>query len=107
MLKEYGLQVERSREKPDAASGVGGTSATSGPKRFEWVRMNLDTGAAVNTFPLNFGPEGAGDGQENDENGLLRFLNGTLTGVTKFCAVLQRSRAKDDKIFTLDTTVDT
>ena len=23
--------------------------------------MNLDTGAAVNTFPLNFGPEGAGD----------------------------------------------
>ena len=34
-----------------------------GPKRFEWVEMNLDTGAAVNTFPLNFGPEGAGDGR--------------------------------------------
>ena len=33
-------------------------SATSNPKRFEWVKM--DTGAAVNTFPLNFGPEGAG-----------------------------------------------
>ena len=31
--------------------------ATIGPKRFEWVKMNLDTGAAVNTFPLNFGPE--------------------------------------------------
>ena len=28
-------------------------SATSGPKQFEWVKMNLDTGAAVNTFPLN------------------------------------------------------
>ena len=36
---------------------------TSSPKRFEWVKMNLDTGAAVNTFPLNFGPEGAGDGK--------------------------------------------
>ena len=53
--------------------------------------MNLDTGAAVSTFSLNFGPEGAGDGrfcwtasgewipdggawqcQGFDENGLLR-----------------------------------
>ena len=25
--------------------------------------MNLDTGAAVNTFPLNSGPSGAGDGR--------------------------------------------
>ena len=33
------------------------------PKRFEWVKMNLDTGAAVNIFPLNVGPEGAGDGR--------------------------------------------
>ena len=38
-------------------------TATSSPKRFEWVRMNLDTGAAVNTFPLNFSPERAGDGR--------------------------------------------
>ena len=30
--------------------------ATSSPKLFEWVKMNLDTGAAVDTFPLNFGP---------------------------------------------------
>ena len=37
--------------------------ATSSPKQFEWVKMNLDTGAAVNTFPVNFGPEGAGDGR--------------------------------------------
>ena len=28
----------------------------------EWVKMNLDTGAAVNSFPSNFGPEGVGDG---------------------------------------------
>ena len=28
--------------------------AMSGPKRCEWVNMKLDTGAAVNTFPLNF-----------------------------------------------------
>ena len=55
--------------------------------------MNLDTGAAVNTFPSNFGPEGIGDGssydwipdgeawhfQGYDENGLPRSLNGRLT----------------------------
>ena len=29
-------------------------NAMRSPKRFEWVKMNLDTGAAVNTFPLNF-----------------------------------------------------
>ena len=69
--------------------------ATSSPKRFEWVKMNLDRRAAVNTFPLNFGPDGAGDGrfyrsassewipdggawqfQGYDENGLLRSLSG-------------------------------
>ena len=33
------------------------------PRRFEWVRMNFDTGAAVNTCPLNFGSEGAGYGR--------------------------------------------
>ena len=56
----------------------------------------------MNTFPLNFGPEGAGDGRFYsiancewipdggawpfhgcDENGLLRALNGRLTGVHK------------------------
>ena len=76
-------------------------SATSSPKRFKWVKKNLDTGAAVNTFPLNFGSEGAGGGrfyrtasgewiidgawqfQGYDENGLLRSLNGRLTGVHK------------------------
>ena len=45
--------------------------ATSSPKRFEWVKMNLDTG----------------DG--------------------RFCAVLQRSRAEDDKISTSNMMVDT
>ena len=54
----------------------------------------------MNTFPLNFGPEGPGDGrfyrtasgewipdggawqfQQYDENGLLRSLNGRLIGV--------------------------
>ena len=66
------------------------------------MKMNLDTRAAVNTFPLNFGPEVGGDGrfhrtasgewipdggawqfQGYDENGLLRSLNGRLTGVHK------------------------
>ena len=74
----------------------------SSPKRVEWVKMDLDTGAAVNTFPLNFGPDGAGDGgfyrrasgecipdggawefQGYDENGLCRSLNGRLTAVHK------------------------
>ena len=34
--------------------------AMSSPK-FEWVTMNLYTGAAVTIFPLSFGPDGAGD----------------------------------------------
>ena len=74
----------------------------SGPKRLNWVKMNLDTGAALNTFPLNFGPDGAGDGifyrtasgewisdggawqfQGCDENSLCRPLNGRLTGLHK------------------------
>ena len=38
-------------------------SATSSPKRFDWVKMHLDTGAAVSTFPLNFSPDGSGDGR--------------------------------------------
>ena len=99
-------------------------SATSSPKRFEWVKMNLDTEAAVNTFPLNIGPEGAGDGRfyrtasgewildggawqlrGYDENGLLRFLNGRLTGVHKVLCSAQKSRAKDDNISTSDVTV--
>ena len=33
------------------------------PKRIEWVKMNLDTGAAVNAFSLNFGPDRAEDGR--------------------------------------------
>ena len=43
--------------------GGSDVSATSRPKRFEWVKINLDTGAAVNTFTLNFGSEEAGDGR--------------------------------------------
>ena len=78
--------------------------AMSRPKRFEWVKMNLDTGAAVNTCPLS--PVGAGDGrcyrtangecipdgaawqsQDYDEHGLCRSLNGRLTGVHEvFCS---------------------
>ena len=71
--------------------------------------MNLDAGAAVNTFPLNFGPDGAGDvGFDRtvsgewipdggawqfhgyDENGLLGSLNGRLTGAHKvFCSAAE------------------
>ena len=64
--------------------------------------MNLDTGPAVNTFPLNFGLDGAGGGRfyrtasgewipgggawqfkGYDENGLLRSPNERLSGVHK------------------------
>ena len=38
--------------------------AKSSPKRFERVKMNLDTGAAVSTFPLNFSP-GSNDNSES------------------------------------------
>ena len=89
---------EQTYHNSGSSFSLGGldVSATSSPKRFEWVKMNLDTGAAVNTFPLNFGPAGAGDGRfyrtaigewipdggawqfhGYDENGLLRSLNGT------------------------------
>ena len=37
--------------------------ALSSPKRLKWAKMNLDTGAAVNSFPLNFDPDGAGVGR--------------------------------------------
>ena len=94
-------------------SGVLDVCATSGPKRFELVKMNLDTRAAVNTFPLKFGPEGAGDGRfyrtasgewipdggawqfhGYGENGLLRSLNGRLTGAHKVFVQCCRNRVQ-------------
>ena len=87
---------------PQAHFSLGGSDlgAVGRPRRFEWVNMNLDTGAAVSTCPLNFGPDGAGDErfyrtasgewipdcgawqfQGYDENGLLASLNGRLIGV--------------------------
>ena len=51
--------------------------AVSRPKWSEWVKMNLDTGAAVNTFTLHIGPDGAGDGRfyrtASGERGGLAF----------------------------------
>ena len=66
-----------------------------------------------NTLPLNFGPEGAGDGrfdriasgewipdggawqfQGHDENGLLRSLNGRLAGVHKCVVQCCRDRVQ-------------
>ena len=95
-------------------------SATSSPKRFEQVKMNLDTGAAVNTFPLNFGPEGAGDGrfhrtasvewipdggpwqfQGYDETGLLRSQSGRLTGVHKVLCMAAEIACKGRQDFYL------
>ena len=83
----------------------------SSPKRFESVKMILDTGAVANTIPLNIGPDGSGDGrfyrtasggwipdggawqfQGYDENGLLRSLNGRVTGVhTVLCSAAEIS----------------
>ena len=102
-------------------------SATSSPKRFEWVKMNLDTGAAVNTFPSNFAPEGAGDGrfyrtgsgewildggswqfQGYDDNGLLRSLKGRLTVAHKVLCSAAEIACKGRQDFYLGhDTVDT
>ena len=76
--------------------------------------MNLETRAAVNTFLLIFGPEGARDGrfyrtasgewipdggawpfQGYDENGLLRSLNGKTHWSAQ--SVVQRSRNRVQK----------
>ena len=55
---------EQTNDTSASSFSLGGldVSATSSPKRFEAVKMNMDTGAALNTFPLNFGPKGAGGG---------------------------------------------
>ena len=93
----------------------------NGSKRFECVKMNLDTGAAVNTFPLNFGPDGAGDGrfyrtasgewildggswqfQGYDRLGLLQSLNGRLTGVHKVLSSAAEIVWKGQQDFYLD-----
>ena len=100
---------EQTHDTSESSYSLGGLDvrATSSPKQSEWVKMNLDTRAAVNTFPLNFGPDGSGDGrfyrtasgewvpdggawkfQGYNENGLLRSLNGRLIGVHKaLCSV--------------------
>ena len=56
---------EQTYDTSASSFSLGGldVSATSSPKRFQWAKMNLDTGAAVSTFPLNFGPERAVDGR--------------------------------------------
>ena len=71
----------------------------------------------MNTFPLNFGPERARDGrfyrtasgewildggawqsEEYDENGLLRSLNGRLTGVHKvLCSAAEIARVRETR----------
>ena len=45
---------EQSYNTSASSFSLGGldVSATSSPKRFEWVKMNLDTGAAVNKHIL-------------------------------------------------------
>ena len=45
--------------------GVGSfdLGGVNSPKRFEWVKINSDRGAAVNTFLSNLGPDGVGDGK--------------------------------------------
>ena len=104
---------EQTYDTSASSFSLGGldVSATSSPKRFEWVKMNLGTGGAVNTFPLNFGPEGAVDGrfyrtasgewipdggawqiQGYDESGLLRSLNGRTHWCTQSVVQCCRDR---------------
>ena len=53
-----GAKVGNKRTTLPEAPSLGGLNlgATSSPKRFEWVKMNQDTGAAVKSFPLHLGP---------------------------------------------------
>ena len=108
---------EQTYDTSASSFSLGGldVSATGSPKRFEWVKMNLDTGTAVNTFPVNFSPEGKGDGgfydwipdgeawqiQGYDANGLLRSLNGRLTGVHKVLCSAAEIACKGRKVFYL------
>ena len=81
--------------------------------------MNLDTGAAVTTVTVTYGPEGAGDGRfyrtvscewipvgGYDERGLLRSLNGRLTGVHKVFCGAAGIPCKGRQDSTSDMTVD-
>ena len=43
--------------------GSSDLGAVNSPTRLGRVNMNLDTGAAVNTIPLNVGTDGAGNGR--------------------------------------------
>ena len=86
------------------------------------MKMNLDIGVAVNTFPLNFGPEGAGGGrfdrtasgdwipdgdawqfQGYDENGLLRSLTGKTHWCTQSVVQCCRDRVQRTTRFPLRT----
>ena len=82
--------------------------------------MILDTGATVNTFPLNVGPGGAGDGrfyrtasgewipedgdwqfQGYDENGLPRSLSGRLTAAHQELCSAAEIACKEQQDFSL------
>ena len=87
--------------------------------------MNLDTGAAANTFTLNFGPEGAGDGRfyrtasgdwipDDGASQFSRIRRERVASISErktpwgtHGVVLQRLLAWADKISTWDMTVDT
>ena len=71
-------------------------SATSCPKRFEWVKMNLDTGAAVVTFPMNFGLDGAGDGISLGRCSLLELQAGIERWVSYVSRCEKKSKDKSD-----------
>ena len=77
------------------------------------MKMNLDTGAAVNTFSVNFSPEGIGDGgfcdwipdgkawqfQEFDENGLPRSLSRRLTDAHQVMCIAAEIACKGRQYF--------
>ena len=100
-----GTEVARNPQVGPAGSFHQGSfelGAVSSPKRLEWAKMNLKTGAAVNASPLTLCLDGAEYGrfhrtasgecildggawqiQGYDENGLLPSLTGRLTDVHK------------------------
>ena len=91
-------------------------STVSSPKRFEWVKMNIDIGAPVNTFPMHFWSRlsrrrdvfsnghcecildgGAQQFQGYVESDLCRSLNGRFTGVHRVLCSLGEVACKGKK----------
>ena len=54
-LSSGSLEEWKPEEEPQGICSMEGS-------KYEWVKMNLDSGAGVTSFPLKYGPESSGNG---------------------------------------------